>query len=86
MIGIIGLSAAASLVLTGTVEIDSLLMRLNRDPSPCLIKGDINFSGEQIYYLPDMPEYDRIMIATRRGEQWFCSQAEAEAASWRLPP
>jgi len=85
VIGTVGLLSAGSLVMLGMVDIDDLLMRVNRDPSPCVIKGDIDHSGEQIYYLPSMAEYDHVMISTSRGERWFCTEIEAKAAGWRLP-
>lgn len=85
VVGTIGLSAAASVVMVGKVDINSLLMNVSRDLSPCQIKGDISYSGEQIYYLPGMSAYDDVMISTRRGERWFCSETEAKAAGWRLP-
>lgn len=85
VMGTIGLSAAAALVIMGKVDIDSVLMNVSRDLSPCQIKGDISYSGEQLYYVPGMAAYDDIMIATRRGERWFCSEIEAKAAGWQRP-
>jgi hypothetical protein len=85
VVGTIGLSTAASLVIMGKVDIDSLLMNISRDLSPCQIKGDISYSGEQIYYVPGMAAYDDVMIAMRRGERWFCSEFEARAAGWQRP-
>lgn len=57
-------------------------------PSPtapaadCAIKG--NISGERrIYHIPGQRHYDETRINTARGERWFCSEAEAQAAGWR---
>jgi endonuclease YncB( thermonuclease family) len=49
----------------------------------CLIKGNINSKGEHIYHVPGGAWYDKTKIDTRRGERWFCSEAEAQAAGWR---
>jgi endonuclease YncB( thermonuclease family) len=51
----------------------------------CRIKGNINRRGERIYHAPGSASYDDARIETSRGERWFCSTAEAEAAGWRAP-
>lgn len=58
---------------------------LNASPGagPCEIKGNISSKGERIYYLPNQEQYGRTKISTRKGERWFCSEAEARAAGWR---
>lgn len=48
----------------------------------CLIKGNIS-SGGKIYHMPGGQFYDRTVIDTSKGEKWFCSEAEAQAAGWR---
>ncbi|MCX7365041.1 MAG: succinoglycan biosynthesis protein exoi [Alphaproteobacteria bacterium] len=53
-------------------------------PSPqCLIKGNVNLKGVRIYHPPGCRHYNETMIDPRRGERWFCSEAEAVAAGWR---
>jgi len=49
----------------------------------CDIKGNISRSGERIYHVPGQRNYNDTRIDTRRGERWFCSEAEARAAGWR---
>lgn len=50
----------------------------------CLIKGNISVSsGERIYHVPGGQYYDRTKISPSKGERWFCSEAEAQAAGWR---
>ncbi len=49
----------------------------------CLIKGNINTSGEKIYHLPGCGSYSKTTIDKSRGEKWFCSESEAQAAGWR---
>lgn len=52
------------------------------EPATCPIKGNISRHGH-IYHMPWDPWYQRTTIDERRGERWFCSEAEAQAAGWR---
>ncbi len=47
------------------------------------IKGNINIEGAKIYHFPGCGEYGKTGIAASRGERWFSSEAEAQAAGWR---
>jgi len=49
----------------------------------CRIKGNISRSGERIYHTPDQPSYDETRIDAAKAERWFCSERDAETASWR---
>jgi endonuclease YncB( thermonuclease family) len=51
-------------------------------PSGCAIKGKITKNG-QIYHTPWSPWYAVSKVDERRGERWFCTEAEATAAGWR---
>lgn len=52
--------------------------------SGCAIKGNISItSGERIYHLPGQQYYDETIITPEKGERWFCTEAEAQAAGWR---
>lgn len=51
--------------------------------SSCLIKGNINASGEKIYHLPGCGSYSKTTIEVSRGERWFCTEKEAQTAGWR---
>lgn len=51
-------------------------------PKGCAIKGNVSSKGH-IYHMPWSPWYNRVTIEARRGEQWFCSESEAQAAGWR---
>jgi endonuclease YncB( thermonuclease family) len=51
----------------------------------CRIKGNINDRGERIYHVPDSRHYDATRIDTARGQRWFCSVADAQAAGFRAP-
>jgi endonuclease YncB( thermonuclease family) len=50
-------------------------------PEGCPIKGPIR-SGARTYILPWAPSYDSVRLRVSRGERWFCSESEAEAAGW----
>ena len=53
-------------------------------PDGCSIKG--NISGNWIIYHPHWsPWHSRTKIYASRWERWFCTEAEAIAAGWRLP-
>jgi len=49
----------------------------------CLIKGNINRSGERIYHLPGGRYYAQTKINIAKSERYFCSAASAEKAGWR---
>lgn len=49
----------------------------------CQIKGDIGEDGERLYHLPGESRYGWVWISEAKGERWFCSAEEAEAAGWR---
>ena len=53
------------------------------DPS-CTIKGNISASGHgKQYFLPTCKNYSTIKISPKRGEQYFCTEREAERAGFR---
>src|SRR3990167_7640339 len=49
----------------------------------CTIKGNISASGEKIYHLQGCGSYSKTTIDEKRGERWFCTEAEAQFAGWR---
>ena len=54
-------------------------------PNPkCAIKANINDTfGDKIYYTPDCgARYDNITVDLFRGDQWFCSEQEAQSAGF----
>ena len=51
-------------------------------PQGCDIKGNVSGSG-RIYHLPGTSHYAATTIDESKGERWFCSPEEAEAAGWR---
>lgn len=52
-------------------------------PGDCRIKGNISAKGERIYHVPGGRFYEQTQIDQSKGERWFCSEAEAQAAGWR---
>jgi len=52
------------------------------DNANCIIKGNISGSG-RIYHMPHNRDYENTRINPANGEQWFCTEAEAQAAGWR---
>lgn len=55
--------------------------------SECVIKGNISIStGDKLYHLPGMEDYEATRIDLTKGERWFCTEAEAIANGWRKAP
>lgn len=48
-----------------------------------LIKGNISSSGEKIYHMPGMRDYNKTKIDTSKGEKWFKTEQEALDAGFR---
>ena len=49
----------------------------------CQIKGNISRNGTRIYHVPGQQDYHKTQIAESKGERWFCTEEEAQAAGWR---
>ena len=49
----------------------------------CAIKGNIGASGKRIYHMPGQQDYAATRIDPRKGEAWFCTEAEAQRAGFR---
>ncbi|MBB5044884.1 hypothetical protein HNQ66_004311 [Shinella fusca] len=76
---VIGASVTSFLAMGGY----SLIPREIYDPS-CNIKGNVSYNGGQrIYHVPGQHYYEDTRITYTRGERWFCSEADAQAAGWR---
>lgn len=55
----------------------------NPDHPRCQIKGNLDVDrGTKIYHLPECYEYDRVVVETSSGEQWFCTELEAKKAGF----
>lgn len=62
----------------------SLREKNSEPPSKeCTIKGNISEKAYgRLYFTEGCPNYSRIKIDERKGESWFCSAEEAEAAGF----
>lgn len=52
-------------------------------PPEALIKGNISSSGEKIYHVPGQANYNNVKIDESKGEAWFVTEEEAQAAGFR---
>ena len=50
----------------------------------CNIKANIG-QKDKIYYLPDCGVYPNVIVELYKGDQWFCTEAEAIKAGFRKP-
>ncbi|GEM_PF-537384 len=76
-----GLWSACPTVATS----QSKLREQNSAPHPkdCDIKGNISEKGYgKIYLLPACPNYETVTIDAKKGEQYFCSEKEAQSAGF----
>lgn len=56
----------------------------NLDNPKCSIKGNIDKnSGEKTYHFPGCSEYQRTIVEKDLGEDWFCSEKEAQEAGYK---
>src|SRR5689334_22719185 len=52
-------------------------------PLGYVVKGNISYTtGERLYHVPGMRDYEITEIDPTRGERWFKSETEAQAAGW----
>ncbi len=53
----------------------------------CTIKGNISIdTGNKVYHLPGMEDYESPVIDPTQGEKGFCPESEAIANGWRKAP
>ncbi len=89
------LGAVLSLGVAITIGLFRIELNPSRSPTPitsitkpgCVIKGNISINtGNKLYHVPGMEDYERTVIDPDKGEQWFCSESEAIAAGWQKAP
>lgn len=84
-------------IAIATAIVIPTIMEFNRNqaPSPitsiakpgCTIKGNISINtGNKIYHLAGMEDYESTVISPAKGERWFCTESEAIANGWRKAP
>jgi endonuclease YncB( thermonuclease family) len=52
-------------------------------PNNCPIKGQMVGDAKR-YVLPWQVDYARVRVRAQKGERWFCSEQEAQAAGWKV--
>ena len=57
------------------------LQPVNPANSECVIKGNVN-NSHKIYFLPGCGTYSTVDLALDQGDQWFCTEEEAQAAGF----
>jgi len=56
----------------------------NLENPDCSIKGNIGKSDRvKIYHFPGCNEYERTVVELNLGEQWFCTEKEAQEAGYK---
>lgn len=63
--------------------------KVNPQPpsADCTIKGNIDKgTWDHLYHLPTCRHYNQIILDMDMGEQFFCSESEAQAAGFTLAP
>ncbi len=78
-----GLWAACPLDASKSATVPDSEIIKSDSSSNCAIKGNISTTGEKIYHLSGCGSYEKTKIEESRGEKWFCSEAEAQAAGFR---
>jgi len=89
------LETFVGVVILATIALMTIQFSRSRSPSPitsitqpgCVIKGNISIeTGNKLYHLPGMEDYESTVIDLATGERWFCSESEAIASGWRKAP
>lgn len=73
-------------IATPAIEVTSVPVA-SAAGSGCMVKGNISFNtGQKLYHVPGMRDYEITEINESKGERWFCSEAEAIANGWVRAP
>ncbi len=79
------LKAAAKYARENKQGIFGLGCQLDEPAGECKIKGNIDEDTlKKSYHLPACRDYDRVKIDRDRGEKFFCSEEQAQAAGYKL--
>lgn len=55
----------------------------NPNSKTCVIKGNIRTEGlGKIYHFPDCGQYNNTVVELYKGDQWFCTEKEAQKAGF----
>lgn len=89
------LETVISIGVLATIALFTMEFSRSRSPSlitsitkpGCTIKANISINtGNKVYHLPGMEDYESTVIDRGRGERWFCTESEAIANGWRKAP
>jgi len=48
----------------------------------CVIKGNLDKNDKRYYHLPSFRHYPTVVVNLVKGDQWFCSEKEAQKAGF----
>lgn len=80
------LKQAAAAAREGKLGIFSpkCVQETNPDNETCVIKGNLRIpgNGKKTYHFPGCGSYNQTLIELYKGDQWFCTEAEAKKAGF----
>lgn len=65
----------------------SFVETTNAEPTDenCIIKGNVSqITNEKLYFFPECPSYSQTRIDPSKGERYFCTEAEAQSAGFKI--
>lgn len=86
VVGVVILAAVALLIMQFDHSRSPSLITSITQPG-CVIKGNISYeTGNKLYHLPGMEDYESTVIAPAKGEKWFCTESDAIENGWKKAP
>lgn len=76
------LKESSTLAQQEQIGIYSPVCRKTVSANDCQIKGNLR-AGEKIYHLPLCKNYFQVIVDEAFGDQWFCTEAEAQGQGFR---
>ena len=76
------LKQSAAIAKGNKIGIYSPLCQNTVSKTDCQIKGNLR-AGEKVYHLPDCKNYHQVIIDEAFGDQWFCTETEAQTQGFR---
>lgn len=81
------LKAAHEYALNNHLGVYSSVCRSDKpEKSNCLIKGNKYPNGKDYYHFPNCDQYDQVIVEKDLGENWFCTETEAQKAGYIKAP
>ena len=69
--------------VTKTADVLGANAGLKEKTDSCVIKGNVNTSGDKIYHMPGQRYYDKTQLNIDEGDRWFCNESDAQSAGFR---